>query len=400
MDFEYLKEMQEQRKIKEEIYKKNVKREKADYKCFFAVEDMQLMFYSERNGFYKYFSGIIDYICEHSDIQIHYISSDPEDKIFYDPREQIHPYFIASDRFLIPLFMKLDCKMCVMTMPDLEKYHVKRSRVRNDIEYVYVFHAMGSHAMTLRKGALDWYDTIFCMGKDTVNEIRESEELYNTKKKRLIETGYILIDEMVKQYNSTEHVENDPAKILIAPSWQPDNIVDTCVDELLGELSKSGYDVILRPHPQQVLHNPQIFEILKQKYEDGSGRISIQTDFSSNSPVLEADLLITDWSNISFEYAFTTKRPVLFINTPMKIMNPEYNRLKAENLSIGIRSIVGKSIDPDNLANVNSIVSELISQKEEYREIITAAFEEHMFNIGKSAALSGKYIIKRLQGLI
>lgn len=318
VDFDYLKEMQEQRRVREEIHRKGLKREKADYKRFFAVENMQLMFYSEQNGFYKYFSGIIDYICENSDITIHYVTSDPNDRIFQDPREQIKAYYIASDKYIIPLFMKLDCDMCVMTMPDLEKYHIKRSRVRNNIEYVYVFHAMGSHALTLRKGALDWYDTVFCMGKDTVDEIRESEELYNTKRKRLIETGYILIDEMIEQYNRSEHKQNDPKKILIAPSWQPDNIVDTCIDELLDELSKCSCEIILRPHPQQVLHSPQTFELLKQKYEDGSGKITIQTDFSSNSPVLEADLLITDWSNISFEYAFTTKRPVLFINTPIK----------------------------------------------------------------------------------
>ena len=54
-------------------------------------------------------------------------------------------------------------------------------------------------------------------------------------------------------------------------------------------------------------------EVLKQKYE--SEHIEIQTDFTSNNPIMEADMLITDWSGISFEYAFTTYRPILFIDT-------------------------------------------------------------------------------------
>lgn len=79
-------------------------------------------------------------------------------------------------------------------------------------------------------------------------------------------------------------------------------------------------------------------------------------------------------------------------------MNPEYDRLKTENLSIAIRSIVGKSVDPSELYKVSGLAEELIERRDEYRDIITQAHREHIFNIGKSAMLSGKYIIKRLKG--
>ena len=46
-----------------------------------------------------------------------------------------------------------------------------------------------------------------------------------------------------------------------------------------------------------------------------------------NSTIFEADLMITDWSGIAYEYAYTTCKPVLFIDTPMKIMNPEYKKI-------------------------------------------------------------------------
>ena len=169
---------------------------------------MKLMFYSESNGFYKYFKGTIDYICEHSDLDIHYVTSDPNDKIFEDARPQIHPYYIGSDRRLVPLFMKLECDMVVMTMPDLEKYHIKRSRVKKDVEYVYACHGPGSIVL-YRKGALDWFDTILVPGKDQFEEIRASEDLYKTPKKRLVETGYPFIDDLLKTYSSTEHKPNE-----------------------------------------------------------------------------------------------------------------------------------------------------------------------------------------------
>ena len=396
IDYEYLKKMNEQRIEKEKLHKKYNAREKEDYKKFFAVQDMKLMFYSESNGFYKYFKGTIDYICEHSDLDIHYVTSDPNDKIFEDPRPQIHPYYIGSDRRLVPLFMKLECTMVVMTMPDLEKYHIKRSRVKKDIEYVYMYHGIGSNC-TLRKGALDWFDTILVPNVDHTQEIRAEEELYNLPKKRLVETGYTLIDDMCRTYNSTEHKPNEIPKILIAPSWQVDNIIDLCVDDLLAELGKTDYEIILRPHPQHVKHEPEKFETLKEKFKDKKN-ITVQTDFSSNNPVMEADVLITDWSDICWEYAFVTKRPVLFIDTPMKMMNQEYYKLGIEPINDKLRTEIGAIVKPTELGKTNDIIADMLAKREEYAEKIQKVYEEHVYNIGKSDKLSGRYIIKRLTG--
>lgn len=395
IDYEYLRKMQHQRIEKEKIYKANNAREKEDYKKFFAQQNVKLVFYSEQGGFYKYYSGMIDYICNHSDIDVHYITSDPDDAIFKDIRPQIKPYFIASDKRLIPLFMKLDCKMCVMTTPDLEKYHLKRSRVNKNIEYVYTFHGMGSTALTLRKGALDWYDTVFAVGVDSVNEIRDAEELYKTPKKRLVETGYPLIGELIEKYDSSEHKKNERPRILIAPSWQPDNIIDSCIDDILSELAKTDYEIIVRPHPQQVRHQPEKFEIMNEKFKNNDN-IEIQTDFSSNNPIMESDILITDWSDISWEFAFVTKRPVLFINTPMKVMNPEWEKIKTKPINITLRNVIGVSIEPTETAKINKVISEMLSSSEKYREVITNTLNEHVFNVTRSGKLCGAYIVKSI----
>ena len=396
IDYEYLKKMNEQRIEKEKEHKKYVSRERADYKRFFAVKDMKLMFYSEANGFYKYFKGMIDYICENSDLEIHYVTSDPNDKIFEDERKQIIPYYVSSDKFLIPLFMKLDCKMCVMTTPDLEKYHIKRSRVNKNIEYVYACHGMGSLS-TFRKGAFDWYDTILCPGIDQFNELRATEELYGTKKKRLVESGYPLIDEMLAKYESSEHPVNKVAKVLVAPSWQAENIIDLCVEPLLDELRKLDCEIILRPHPQQVRHEPEKFAEMKEKFKQFTN-VEIQTDFSSNNPIMESDILITDWSDIAWEFSFVTKRPVLFIDTPMKVMNPEYERIQIEPMNRALRTQVGEVVSPEELEKVDPTIEHMLSHKEEYSERIAKVFEEHVYNIGKSSKLCGRYIIKRLNG--
>lgn len=397
VDFAYLERMKAEREKAEAAYKKNHKREKADYKRFFAVENMQLMFYSESGGFYKYFRGMIEYVCEHSDIQIHYVTSDPEDPIFEKHHEHITPYYIGSDRCLIPLFMKLECDMVVMTTPDLEKYHIKRSRVRKDVEYVYTDHSIGCATIGYRKGALDWYDTVFCTGIDFKNELRDMEQYYGTPEKRLVETGYTLLDQMIAEYEAEPHPKHKVPHILIAPSWQPDNIVDVCAEQLLDALTGSGCQVTLRPHPQQVRHEPERFEVLKERFKENPN-IEIQTDFSSHASVLDADLLITDWSGISWEYAFTTKKPVLFIDTPMKVLNPDYEKFPTQPIVLTLRNVIGRSVKPDDLSQVPEIVQEMLDHQEQYRETINQTFRERIYNIGKSGTVCGRYIIKSLKG--
>lgn len=219
VDYDYLLKMKEQRRIQDNLHKNNLHKERSYYKAFCKCDNMRLVFYAEQKGFYKYFAPIIERITSSSDLTIHYVTSDPNDDILEDHHKNVVTYYIASDKYLIPMFMKLDCDICVMTTPDLEKYHIKRSRVRKDIEYIYMSHGMGSVNLTLRKGALNWFDTVFCTGPDIADEIRAIEKLYGIKQKRLVETGYALIDDMVEKYNNSEHTENKRKKILIAPSW-------------------------------------------------------------------------------------------------------------------------------------------------------------------------------------
>lgn len=376
--------------------KENRERSKADEKRFFAEPDKQLVFYSESSGFYKYFERFIDYITAHSDIPIHYVTSDPNDQIFHTSNDHIRPYFI-DNRDMMTFMMKMDADMVVMTMPDLENYYIKRSLVRKDIEYLYLDHAMASFHLTLREGALDHYDTIFCYGPNHVAEIRAIEKEYGLPAKRLVKTGYGLLDSMLENYNAQEHRENPVKEVLIAPSWQKDNLLDLCLDPIMEQLLGKGYHLTIRPHPEYVKRFPAKMKRITEKYQDKLGQeLEIQTDFSSNSTVYDADLIITDWSAIAQEFSFTTKKPSLFINTPMKVMNAEYKRIPLEPLDISLRDRIGVSVDVDKLDSLGEVVGELLSHTEDYREKVAAVVEETVYNIGHSAEAGGKYILASL----
>ena len=338
------------------------KREKKDFKRFFSVVNKHLVFYSESSGFYKYYQGIIEYLLQHTNLTIHYITGDPEDQIFAlaEKENKIRAYYIGEKK-LITLMMKMDADVVVMTMPDIENFHIKRSYVRKDIEYIYIPHCMDSLNMTMRTGSMDHYDTVYCVGKHHTEEIRKTEEAYGLPPKKLIDWGYCLLDRMIEDYKKADKTPHEKKHILIAPSWQQDKM-----------------------------------DRLKERYANNPD-IEIQTDFSSNSTVFEADLLVTDWSGIAYEYAFTTNKPVLFVDTPMKVMNPEYQKIDTVPINIWMRDVIGDRLDPAKAEETEEKVRNLLEQKDAYQEKIQKFVEEYVYNLGHSAEVGAKYIVQVVQ---
>lgn len=370
-----------------------VKREKADYKRFLAFENKQIVFYSEKNGFYKYFRDVIETIQRRTDVIIHYISSDPDDEIFSLTSDTFHTYYIEEK--LMVLMMRMDADIVVMTTPDLQKYYIKRSMVRDDVEYVYMDHGMNSVNLMLRKGALDAFDTVFCANANVADELRAQEKVYGLKEKNLVPYGYAMIDNMIRAYEKQPPVKNEPPVILIAPSWQEDNIMDSCIDGLLTALLPMQYRVIVRPHPQYVRHYPEKLQALQAKFASFPN-FTLQSDFSSNETVFNADVLVTDWSGTAYEYSFTTLKPCLFINTPMKVMNPDYRDIDVTPFDISIRNQIGIALEPGQIEQIAPAVHRLLHEQAFSPDSIAALRSQSLFNIGKAASVGADYLINRL----
>ncbi len=392
-------------------------KEKHDYKAFYRLYNKQIVFYSEKNGFYKYFQNIIEYILSNTELVIHYVTNDPKDSVFEMENERFRVYYIGP-RKIISFMMKMDANVVVMTTPDLEKYHIKRSLVRKDVEYVYLPHGVNSPNTSLRTGALDHYDIIFAQGPRAEMEIRAIEKLHGTKEKTIVPWGSSVIDNMIRNYDAahaqsdtpgqngmpgqgSESMQNGKLKqnsgvkqktILIAPSWQEDNIIDTCIHAMLDELLKTGHHIILRPHPQFLRYAMDAIEDLRSTYGSYPD-FELQTDFSSTSTVYEADLLITDWSGIAFEYSFATLKPTLSVNTPMKIMNPEWQKIEMEPIDIAIRTLIGKDIDVDKMDRISELADALLHSPDSYRIQIQKVRDEEVYNIGRSGEIGGQYIV-------
>ena len=395
-EFEALNALDAERKTKWYQRDPLAKREKADYKRFMNIVNKHIVFYSEGSGFFKYFKGAIRYLLANSDTVIHYVTNDPNDQVFElaktNPR--IIPYYIGEKR-AITLMMKMDADIVVSTLEDLDNYYIKRSYVRKDIEYVFMFHHMMSTHLTPAKEAYDHYDTLLCAGPHQAREIKRAEELYGLKPKKLVKCGYDLLDEEIASYAKIAGKKNDRPTLLIAPSWQEDNILDSCIDAMLDSLLGHGWKIIVRPHPEYTKRYKARWEALQQRYARVSeDELYFERDFSSHESIFTSDILVTDWSSTACEFSFSTLKPSIFIDTPMKVGNPHWKELGIEPSDIALRNQMGISIPVDRAGEISQVAASMLSDQQSWTARIDKVRSEHIYNIGHGAQAAGEYLLQ------
>ena len=377
-------------------------REKADLKRFFDLDnwDKQLIVYSEKSGFYKYFSDMLDWLLANTDMVVHYVTSDMQDQIFTLAKQRgdgrIAPYYVG-EKGLAKFFLRADADAMLMTMPDLGLFHLKRTLARKDMEYIYCFHYPLSTHMVLRRKALSEYDTVLLVGDFQREEIRQAEKLDYLPEKNLITCGYGLLEQLSRRFEAMEKAANARPKVLIAPSWQPHNILDSCIHPLLQSLLGKGYDVVVRPHPEYVKRYGEQMDAIVAAYGDRTdGDLTFELDFSSDNSLYDSDLAISDWSGTAYEFAFVTKRPVLFIDTPLKINNPDYEQITVPPLEISLRDQIGLRLAPEDAGAAAERVAELLANRADYEARIRDIFHATIAHFGQSGEMGGRYIAETI----
>jgi len=354
-------------------------------------QSRKIVFYAEDAQSQNFLFDLAKELLAKFDQEVCYLTSDIDDTILSVNKyhTNLHAYYIGDGFLRTWLFVSLKADLMVMTMPDLENFHLKRSAVYN-VHYLYIFHALVSTHSAYRLGAFDSYDTIFCAGPHQIKEIRQTEKFYNLNKKNIFRDGYRPLEYLINENNQFNKKPLKGPSILIAPSWGPNNIFEHCMDTLLDILLELDIQLTIRPHPMTLRHHKKKLAVLNHLYQHKQN-FCIQTNIHNRDILFQSDLLITDWSGIGIEYGIGLKKPVIYIDTPQKINNPEADKINLTPIENEIRSEIGKIVKIDDLSNIHSYIYELLKAYDEDKIIETK--EKYLFTKKNSLKKSAKRIL-------
>ena len=245
----------------------------------------------------------------------------------------------------------------------------------------------------LRKGALDNYDTIFCVGKHHEKEIRAAEEKYELKEKNLIKYGFGRLDTLLQEKQIFQKTDvKDRNLVLITPTYGEKNLLQICGKELIEILLKADFTVMLRPHYRIFKDSKKLINSMIEDFGNNPNFI-LEKGIIPSDKFHSSKCLISDWSGISLEYAFTFERPVILIDIPKKILNPDSGDISIEPIEVSIRDKIGHVISPNNLEKIPEIIKN-IKNDNSMNEQIRKIRSEIVYNIGNSVKIGSEIIEK------
>jgi hypothetical protein len=328
----------------------------------------RLVFYSEGKNYWVHLEPLVRDMLA-AGAEVCYISSGKDDPGLALSHPLLHVFKTDEGGFRNWLFANIDTDIMVMTMPDLHRLQVRKSR--HPVHYVYVHHSLASMHMIYRKGAYDHYDTIFCAGPHHARETRATEARYGLPAKSLVEYGYHRLD-AIRAGAKTGKTQDGPRHVLIAPSWGPKGMIETGLGgEIADALAGAGFRVTLRPHPQTLKFAGDEIARIRARH-GGNPLFSCEDNVAGQDSLHASDAMVSDWSGAAFDYAFALGKPVIFIDVPRKVNNPDYEEIGLVPVEDAMRARLGPVLAPSGIGRLPDVLRDLppLSCEDVMREMV------------------------------
>jgi hypothetical protein len=281
-----------------------------------ATKDMvhPYVIYSEGKHYWNVFQPVLDEF-EKQGKNILFLTSSEDDPVFKTNYNFVKPEYIGGGNKAFARLNMLQAGFCLMTTPGLNVYQLKRSKMVK--HYSHVLHAP-SDATLYRLFGIDYFDSILLTGNYQSGDIRALENLRNLPEKKLVTVGCTYLDVYSERIKQIPKEENHPFTVLVSPSWGPSALLARYGEKLLSPLIKTGWRIIVRPHPQSKKSEAQMLETLGEKYRE---KKNLEWDFERENIIslIKADVMISDFSGIVYDYAFLCDKPVIYVKQGIDI---------------------------------------------------------------------------------
>ena len=200
--------------------------------------------------------------------------------------------------------------------------HVSGYFPRNDEERVQLFHGVSFRNMAVRRDVLV-YDHLFIVGP-YMKRLFTGQQMLRETDPRLVPIGFPKLDRLVDGSLDRRALlrrvgfSGRRPIVLYAPTGQAGNSLEHTGEAVLQRLRKTGkYDILIKLHDHPRDRTVDWPARLKPLLDEHT---RLAKDFDVVPYLYLADLLITDASSVSNEYALLD-RPMVFLDVPQLLAN-------------------------------------------------------------------------------
>lgn len=347
--------------------------------------------YNEGNQYWNVFKPVTDEF-EKRKIPLMYYTSSKTDPIFDQKYEFVTSEYIGEGNTAFAKLNMLSAGFVLMTTPGLQVYQLKRSKSVK--HYSHVLH-MPNDATTYRLFGLDYFDSVLLTGDYQKDDIRTLEKNRGINSKDLVTVGCSYLDVLSEKINSIPAEENHVFTVLVSPSWGEVGVLKRFGEKLLDPLAATGWKIIVRPHPQSKKSEADMLKRLEERYKDNA---NVEWDYNRDNiySMKKADIMISDFSGIVFDYTFLCNKPVMYVNTDMDLRPYDAYDLNKQLWQFSVLEKMGIKLEEKDFANIKEVIQNA-SDSPELAKQRKIAKETAWMNIGKAGEKIADYMISTVE---
>ena len=345
----------------------------------------------------KRYWSVFEPLCREFDkrgTDVVYMTASPDDPALDNPYTHIKGEFIGENNMAFARLNFLNACIVLSTTPGLDVYQWKRSK--NVQYYIHMLH--GANDVTgYRMFGVDYYDAILLSGEYQARDVRELEKLRDLPKKELVIVGIPYMDEMMRRLQENSAVAPHERTVLLAPSWGDSAIFSRYGGKIIDVLLKTGYHIVIRPHPQSFTAEKEQMDKLMHQYP-ASEQLEWNRDNDNFEVLKRADILISDFSGVVFDFSLVYDKPVIYADTNFDKSPYDAWWLDTPYWTLTALPRIGKKLTEDNLDSLKDLIDTCLTDPvyEQGRWEVRAETWEHE---GEGAQRAVDYILHKYQEL-
>jgi len=350
--------------------------------------------YCEGKQYWNVFKPVADEFEKRKTV-LDYFTSAKDDPVFDENYEYIKPEYIGEGNTAFARLNMLSADIVLMTTPGLDVYQMKRSR--NVKHYAHVRHGAGDATM-YRLFGLDYFDSVLLTGDYQKEDIRTLEKQRGIKSKELVTVGCTYLDVLAARMADIPPEENHQFTVLVSPSWGPSAILSRYGAKLLDPLVQTGWRIVVRPHPQSKKSESTLLEKLAQKY---SGTPNLEWNYDRDNIYImkKADIMISDFSSIIYDYTFLCDKPVMYVNADLDLRMYDASEVPGKRIwQFTTLEKIGIELKEEQFPHIGEVIKNA-GDSPELAAARAKARAEAWQHIGKAGANIAEFMITKEQKL-